>query len=227
MKIALVGTEDASHGLTPWEDRSWEIWATSPNSRNYARVDKHFEVHNPQVMRTYLSSVLLEVYFEHLNNHDNVWVLRASPELPRAKLLDSGAILKKFGKDFLTSSVAWMMAEAILSPKVTEIGLFGIDCSASDEHSWQRPGIKFFIREADRAGIRVSAPQESDILRSAPVYGLREFNPLFRKNWAKQKQLEKMLADAESKQLAATQNALALQGALDQVGYYLRTWDDA
>jgi len=177
-------------------------------------------------MRTYLSAPLLEVYFDHLKKHKNVWGLRPHPELPGLKMLDCEAILERFGKDFLSSTVAWMMAEAIMTPKTSEIGLFGIDCSASDEHAQQRPGIKFFVREARLAKIKVSAPYESDILRSPPVYGLREFNPMFRKNWAKQKQYEAMLGEAEAKQVEAMKRTIGLQGAIEQIDYYVRTWDD-
>lgn len=226
MKIALIGTEDASHGLAPWEDSSWKIWACSPNSRSYPRVDRHFEVHNPDVMKTYLNAALLDVYFAHLKKHKNVWALRLHPELPGTNLLNDTAIIERFGKDFLTSTVAWMMAEAIMTPKTSEIGLFGIDCSASEEHAQQRPGIKFFVREARLAKIKVSAPYESDILRSAPVYGLREFNPMFRKNWAKHLQYEAMLSAAEAAQVEAMKRTIGLQGAVEQIDYYLRTWDD-
>ena len=226
MKIALIGTEDASHGLAPWEDASWKIWACSPNSRNYPRVDRHFEVHNPDVMKTYLNAALLDAYFDHLKKHKNVWALRLHPELPGTNLLNDTAIIERFGKDFLTSTVAWMMAEAIMTPKVTEIGLFGIDCSAREEHAHQRPGIKFFVREARMAKIKVVAPYESDILRTPPVYGLREFNPMFRKNWAKHLQYEAMLSAAEAAQVEAMKRTIGLQGAVEQIDYYLRTWDD-
>lgn len=226
MRVALVGTEGASHGLAPWDDPSWAIWSTSPMSKDYPRVDRHFEVHAPALLERTVNEKVLVPYIQHLRAHPNVWTLCKHAMLPKAKQLDHEALLDEFGPEFFSSSIAWMLAEAILTPRVKEIGLWGIDCSATDEYLVQRPGVQFFLREARKRKISVFAPPESDILRPAPIYGLREFSPLFRKTDAKERQLREMLADAEAKQVAFTEKVLALRGALEQVSYYKRTFDD-
>lgn len=226
MKIAIVGTESASHGLTPWEDHSWTIWGTSPNSRDYPRVDRQFEVHCFDVMRTYIPASVLTAYHSYLRQHPNVWTLVKSHDLPDARQLDVDAIIDEFGPYFLSSSPSWMLGEALLTPGVEEIGLWGIDCSAKDEYLQQRPGIQFFLWEATKRRIKISAPPESDILRPAPLYGLREFNPQFRKTWAKRQQTQRLLDEAEQRQLLATQQALHYQGELAMIDYYMRTWDN-
>lgn len=63
-----------------------------------------------------------------------------------------------------TSSVAYMLAKAIVDCEkngIQQIGLWGIMQAANNEYVYQRPGIQYFIGEAQRRGIKVVANRES------------------------------------------------------------------
>jgi hypothetical protein len=63
-----------------------------------------------------------------------------------------------------TSSIAYMLAKAIVDCQeqgIGTIGFWGILQQADNEYTYQRPGIQYFITEAWRRGIRVIANRES------------------------------------------------------------------
>jgi hypothetical protein len=63
-----------------------------------------------------------------------------------------------------TSSIAFMLAKAIVDAEtdgIRMIGLWGIMQAAENEYVYQRPGIQYFIHEAMRRGIKVVANRES------------------------------------------------------------------
>lgn len=230
MKIALVGTEPESHGFAPWDDPSWEIWSCGLSSEKFPRVDRHFEVHALDFTEERFGGPRMDQWITHLNEHPCVFSLVQQEQLPNAVLLDVPAMFERFGPYFFSSTMAWMMAKAIMDaekrrdPTGETIGLWGIDCTAQEEYLIQRPGIQFFITEAQRAGISVVAPLESDILQPAPQYGLREFDNQFRKTWARKVRLETEYRQA---QIDAARNAdrLAELSALTTyLEHQTRTW---
>lgn len=229
MKIALVGSEVDSHGLAPWEDHDWEIWTSGLSQSRYPRADRHFEVHALDLLEQRFGSARIENYVAFLNEQPSVIALVAQEQLPNAELLDVPALYSRFGPYFFSSTMSWMMGRAIMlceaQPKVSHsIGLWGIDCTALEEYQVQRPGVQFFINEAQRAGIQIVVPLESDILQPAPAYGLREFDNMFRKNAARKARMER---EREDLRIEAARNAdkLAEMNAIcDYLGYMDRTW---
>lgn len=64
----------------------------------------------------------------------------------------------------LTSSIAYMLAKAIADCEeqgIRQIGLWGIMQQSDNEYAYQRPGIQYFIGEAQKRGIKVVANRES------------------------------------------------------------------
>lgn len=63
-----------------------------------------------------------------------------------------------------TSSIAYMLAKAIVDceqNKIHQIGLWGIMQQSDTEYTYQRPGIQYFLGEAQRRGIKIVANRES------------------------------------------------------------------
>lgn len=63
-----------------------------------------------------------------------------------------------------TSSIAYMLAKAIVDAEadgIRMIGLWGIMQASENEYAYQRPGIQYFIHEAMKRGIKVVANRES------------------------------------------------------------------
>jgi hypothetical protein len=108
-------------------------------------------------------------------------VLETQPILarrPNGKPVDAfvrGTIQKrkvgKFSPFHFTSSIAYMMAFAIDAcdrDGIGEIGLYGILQQSKTEYDYQRPGIQYFIWEAERRGIKVLAPDVSMLFEPMP-----------------------------------------------------------
>jgi hypothetical protein len=63
-----------------------------------------------------------------------------------------------------TSSIAYMLAMAIVRAQqegISTIGLWGIMQQTDNEYAYQRPGIQYFLSEAQRRGIKVVANRNS------------------------------------------------------------------
>jgi hypothetical protein len=146
------------------------------------------------------------------------------PEIPNAVTLQHEALMAEFGPYFFTSSLSWMMATAIMTPGVEEIGLWGVDMAANEEYEWQRPGLQFFLQEAIKRGIKINIPPESDLLQPALWYGLCENDAMYIKLLARQRELQSRAAGAQQQITNASNELHFVNGALDDISYMLKTW---
>ena len=191
--IAITGSNPHTVGMAPFEDPSWLIYACSPDNcehgnsehaRNLPRHDQWFELHNPiaDPSRPYN-------YLKYLENLPLVWMRdnRAMENFPGAKPYpekelrgeiafdpQTGKLHTKHGAFnyyMFTSSIAYMLAKAIADceeQKIPAIGMFGIMQASKNEYEYQRPGIQYFLWEADRRGIEVIAPDISKLFHPPP-----------------------------------------------------------
>jgi hypothetical protein len=164
MKIAILGACETSLNLAPFKDPQWDIWACSPGTLLVPRVTYRFELHR--------MSTIIQQY------GTNIDVLRAYPtymqeaftDFPNAIVYPKDRIVERWGKDWLTSSVAWMLALAI-EHQPEEIGIWGVDMNGGQEYAAQRPGCLYFIEKAKEHGIKVFVPDESLLLKTSKLYG--------------------------------------------------------
>lgn len=221
MKIAICGTAPSSAGLAPYDDPSWTIWGCSPGLMGAKRIDTWFEMH-PAWMYADDST-----YCQFLRSLDcPVWLIEPQPEIPQGVLFPKDRVVDEFGPWFFTSTVAWMMAYAILQ-KPEEVGLWGVDMSATEEYGYQRAGCHFFIQEARKRGIRVTAPFQSDLMQPPLLYGYSFASPMWRKLNARRQELLARKADAEQRQAQAHSDHLFISGALSDLEYQINTWIEA
>ena len=237
LKIALVGTAPSSRMLAPFNDKSWTIWGCSPGNMNtLPRFDAWFEVHSNLLWPEYesygkpylewLKTLTVPVYMqEHWPTAEGGFV-ETKTIVPNAQPIGWQALVKEFGDDFFTSSFAWMMAFAMMQG-AKEIALYGIDMASRDEYILQRPGFFFFRHEARRRGIKVSAPHESDIMQSPPLYAISDSTPFGRKIVAREKELKDRIAGMVSQRDQLSQNITYLQGALEDIDYFKSIWAGA
>lgn len=69
-----------------------------------------------------------------------------------------------FNPYMFTSSIAYMLAKAIVDCKdngIKQIGIWGVLQASETEYTYQRPGIQYFIVEAMRRGIQVACPRDA------------------------------------------------------------------
>jgi hypothetical protein len=143
--------------------------------------------------------------------------------VPNAITFPKDELVAEFGKDFFTSSFAWMMALA-MKQGATEIALFGIDMASRDEYILQRPGFFFFKHIAKTRGIKVWAPNESDIMQPPGLYGYSEVTPFGRKILARKAEIKGRLDAIKQQRDQASHSATYLEGALEDLDYIESIW---
>lgn len=153
----------------PFADQSWLIYACSPH--NYQRpgsapepiprCDEWFELHRPlaDATRPY-------PYLRFLESQPIVWMrdVEAIPWIKGAKPYPEAELKERFGLFFFTSSIAYILAKAIVDceeQNIPAIGIWGVMQASETEYRYQRPGIQHMIWEANRLGIKVMAPEPS------------------------------------------------------------------
>lgn len=229
-KIAIVGSAPASVALAPYEDTDWTIWGCSPGAApNLRRVDAFFELHRWEgfdpAFVAWMAGLECPVY-----------TLEAQPEVPTSVIFPSAGLLEKYPgvrQSFFTSSISWMLAWAIEQDGVEEIGLWGVDLSATEEYALQKPGCHFFMLEAERRGIKITVPPESDLLRPVALYGVGSNSPRVVKLAARRAELmgrkntmEREAEDLDRQYRAKREAIHFLAGALDAQTYFEQTWSD-
>jgi hypothetical protein len=220
MKIALLGSAPSSRLLAPFNDPSWEIWACSPANMDLPRSDVFFEIH---AMDTTLREPQYADFVKWCAKHPKVYMQEKRPEFPGAIVYPKDEMFKKFGPYFFTSSLSYMLALAI-DKKPEAIGLFGVDMSAGDEYGYQRAGCHYFIQEAERAGIDLVVPFESDILEPPPPYGYREASRMWWKVNTRWKELHGKRQAVEAKLAELEAQRAVLMGAMDDAQYICNTY---
>lgn len=222
LKVALIGTAPSSRMLAPFNDPSWKIWACSPGNMNaLPRVDIWFELHGNLLWPECVSYG--EPYIEWLKKLNIPLYMQNQQYVPNAVTFPKDEMVKEFGKDFFTSSFSWMMALAI-TQGAKEIALYGIDMASRDEYILQRPGFYYFRHMATSRGIKVTAPNESDIMQSPGLYGYSEVTPMGRKILAREKEIKDRLTGMKNEFARLQQNITYLEGATEDVDYWKSIW---
>lgn len=221
-RIALVGTAPSSAALAPWGDPSWTLWTCSPGTMPFARraPDCHFEIHRwlPGAPRLPMDYVTWLATTPRV-----VAMIEPVRELPRSVAFPKDECLAEFGPYPMTSTVAWMLALAMLQ-RPAAIGLWGIDMAASGEYWSQRPGCQFLMWLARERGIEIVVPPESDLLQPPPLYGFCEVDPFWIKMETRAADLSSRRAAAEAEARRQAETAAYYRGACDQVENLRNTW---
>ena len=178
MKIAVLGSHPITKMLAPFGDPEWAIFACSPHNFHtpdwpkmfiggippkgfpdgrLPRVDAWFEVHTPAVHETRSPEYL--DYVRELSGRIPVYMRDRSGH-PKALAYPVKETERRFGPFFFTSSIAYLMAFAIMQ-KPEMIGIWGVMQATATEFAYQRPGIQYFIQQAWNEGIKVVAPEQS------------------------------------------------------------------
>jgi hypothetical protein len=224
MRIALLGSAPSSYKLAPFGDVTWEIWGCSPQNYSAPRVDAWFELHN-------LDRKMVpgnEPYLQAITKHPRVYLAAADHRIPQGLIYPKDEVYKFFGNpqfldSFMQSQVSYMLALAIMQKPET-IGLWGIDMAAGDEYATQRPGCHFFFIEAEKRGIEIVAPPQSDILEALPPYGYKEFNPMYWRSKARKMELRQSIEEANQRLHMAQKEIDLKEGAFQNEVYISNTY---
>lgn len=168
MKIALVGGAPSSQMLAPFDDEGQEIWVLGNQLKDYSgkRVTRIFEIHDDLATQH-------PQYAERLAGLGIPLVVgeKFPIKADHIKVFPFGEARKFFGRDYLTSSAAYMMALALIE-RATEVALYGFDMAVDDaEYFHQRDCLHAWIGLAMGRGVKVAIPSVSPILKSHYIEG--------------------------------------------------------
>lgn len=171
MKIALLGTAKTSIMDAPFKDDSWEIWSLGGNGNDIPRADKWFELHDEDVLQS-VGIAPESIKFLQEKGSSTV-VQKQCAMFPNATAYPFEEAVTAFPRGYFTSSIAWMLAMAILQ-NPEEIGLWGIDMIGDDEYAYQKACCEYFVGIAEGKGIKVTIAKDSPLCRSERLYAFMD-----------------------------------------------------
>lgn len=172
--VVIVGLSPTSRDLVADEPEGIEIWGL-----NHAHA-----VFGPQVLskftRWFQIHPFQEMAARQLEQHQHVeWLAQAKipvyldevrPEVPMSRAYPRTEVLKFLKMedlDYLTSTVAYMLALALMEG-FTTIRLLGIDLSTKEEYVRERPNFEFLLGIAHHMDVSIELPANCPILQGAP-----------------------------------------------------------
>ncbi len=206
-RVAIVGGAPSSEMLAPFQDQTWQTWVLGNRCHKYPRFDRVFEIHDDRS--------------EHDAGYDArlmglgvpVYVGEKFPDGPNVVRYDLEATRHFFGRLYLTSTPAYMLAQAILDG-ASEIALYGCDMAVDDaEYFWQRSCVEAWVGVAIGLGIRVTIPDSSPVCKGRYVEGRnhgqgRTAGPFSEAEFRKLAQGHQAKIDALQGQIAALEGAV-------------------
>jgi hypothetical protein len=171
MKIAILGTAKTSIAEAPFADAAWEIWSLGGNQGDIPRADKWFELHDQDVLK---QVGIAPTAVDFLRNQGANSIVQKQCEMfPNATPYPLEEVITAFPRGYFTSSIAWILAMAILQ-NPEEIGLWGVDMVGADEYEFQKACCEYFIGIAEGRGIKVIIAKDSPLCRSERLYAFME-----------------------------------------------------
>jgi len=189
-KVAILGFGRTVKDC-PWQDPSWELWgmngfwrAAEPDFGITAPEERYalwFDLHTIEYTREYGRRAGFgerqELWLQGKHPFP-ILMLDESEAFPCVKRFPIELVLARTQRDYMTSTVAHMLAYALAQEDIAEIGLWGIDLVHDTEYSDQRPCAEYWIGRLESAGIKVSIHSDSALLKQRHRYGYEEQHPL-------------------------------------------------
>lgn len=178
MKVAIIGKCSNSRSDAPLDLSDWDIWGLGWDPLPVCH--RYFEMH--QNWRNFLGGGdAAEAHWRWLAGLTvPVYMLQREPDIPNSVEYPMEQVRKTFGATcygtaYLESSIAYMMALAILEG-ASRIGIWGCDLATGGEYAYQRPNMEYLIGFARGKGILVYVPPQNALLspcRKVP-YGITD-----------------------------------------------------
>jgi predicted DNA-binding protein (UPF0251 family) len=88
----------------------------------------------------------------------------------------------------------------------------------SSEYAKQRPSVEYWLGIAEAKGIRVTLPDQSDILKTTCIYGYHTTDAA-KKMQVRQAELQQRIQQAQMREVQGHDEAIFLTGALEGMNY--------
>ena|SRR3990167_5141882 len=249
-KIAIVGTAPSSRQSAPFPSpgcpfgiKEWNVRCIGMDPAQITMGwHRWYEIHDIDYLLSKQNPDYLPQNDQHVrwlaevsSKGADIRLMSPSPLIPNARLINRQGIKNAwdgpFAREFRNSSIAWMMAEAILEfdplaveSGEAEIGLWGVDMALASEYQSQRSGVFFFLDECFKRRIKISLPPESDIFFGTGEYPDCGENPISRKLSARRKEIMFQLGQAQQIKMQAMIKEATTAGALEAHDWFSRTF---
>lgn len=220
MKIAIIGTGPGWE-RAPFDDKAWNIW-TLAGLHDRCEPDRVYEIHTGQEIADAWKNDPMPMKMAWLKRQNLIIHPSLQTTFPEGKVFDYQKYMDRHG-NYFTSSIAWMLAEAI-DEKPEEIGIFGVGMASQTEYAHQKPGCTYLIGWAKALGIKVSIQEGSELMVAPYIYGLQYPPKILTDLAVKKKEMESMADSFEHECFAAREKYNKAQGALEMIEYFENNW---
>lgn len=232
-KVAVVGF--ASHWtMAPFADPEFEIWCLNEFYDVAAEQLKQplaegrvrwFEIH--QRLEAYDGNPFVHsrtgpTHAERLAALGcPVYMGKHWDDIPQSIAFPTEEAVARFG-NYFTNSISWMIGLALMMDFQT-VHVYGVDMAQDGEYHHQRPSCEYFIGLARGMGKNVFLPAQSDLCKSAFLYGFEAEKQHDFKVKVKERIKELESRYNHNQQQIANANAASNQllGALEDCKYLL------
>lgn len=171
--VALVGFASDSRELAPYDDLDVDIWTLNKAHLEpwMKRFDMYFQIHTLEYLKNGIGlSESDRAHWEWLTEPHDFFIVtqKKFDEIPASIEFPLEEAKMRFG-DFYTSSLAYMMAFAIMEG-YERIELYGFNLAANAEYRYQRDSGEYFIGLAEGMGIEVYLPPTCPMIKGK-LYG--------------------------------------------------------
>jgi hypothetical protein len=229
MKIACCGTASYSLNSVPFDDPTWKIWSLCFNYNKFKRADKWFEIHDEGLLKDVgLDPKAIE---ELKKMKGDLLSFAKQGMFPDATPFPFQLCIDYFPRKYFTSSIAWMMALAIMTIEQIglktgvkcELGLYGVHMTDTDEYHYQKGGIEYLIGQAEGRGIKVTIDHGSPICRTPRMYAFEDVG-ISRELAVRRRDLSQLIQRHELAYQAERDAFWLMKGRLQEVNEISNNW---
>jgi hypothetical protein len=170
--VCIVGYAENSRHLAEYNNPDCEIWGVNQVTRFIPREDRHFQIHhNWDDQAHWAANTDQRKWLEHAPVP--IYMISHDPSIPNSVAYPIDRVkenLNLTGKDYFTSSIAFMIALAI-AEGFKRIGIYGIDLIIGREYQFEKACVEFYLGIANERGIDIFLPANSALLWQSHRYG--------------------------------------------------------
>lgn len=220
MKIAILATAPQWQEA-PLDDPNWEVWGISGNWEVGDKLDRMYEIHGSSVVLN--DCVTRSGYKQLAERLGSKYVVKTKlTGLPQATVFDFEKYIKKH-RPYFTSSISWMLAEAI-DQEPDEIGLWGVNMAGDSEYVHQKPACTYLLGYAEAKGIKITIPESSELLSAPWLYAYEEKPQIFANLEYRLKMMQTEKQKHEAKALEADAFTNYYKGASDAYEFMAKNY---
>lgn len=235
-KVGIVGFAQGHLAEAPFGVEGWEVWGINRlHTMHPGPYHRYFNLHD------------LERF--HGEDHEHLKFLKEFPgpvylrpqdigkyDIPNQVPFPVDALVKKYQRfAYFNNTISWLLAFALENPDLTDLAVTGVDMAQDSvinaEFSSQKPSCEFFLGIALGRGVTLHIPAGSDLLNATHLYGFEDSDPVYMKYQnrlqelgERKNQLKQQMANGEAQIQAMRDGVNQLDGAMQDVQFWLRNW---